>query len=94
MSRIQALVLGLVALAGCSGRGELSCEDSSRYVASASIPPLRIPDDLSVPDESQALRIPEGAAADVASREPGRCLETPPDFLSGVAPAQPAQPAQ
>jgi uncharacterized lipoprotein len=65
-------------LAACSGEDELRCDDSSRYATSVSVPPLRVPDDLTVPDETDSLLIPDPNAAetDVATE----CLETPPSY--------------
>jgi uncharacterized lipoprotein len=65
-------------LAGCSGEDELRCDDTSRYATSVSVPPLRIPDDLTVPDESDSLLIPvpDSAETGVATE----CLETPPSY--------------
>jgi hypothetical protein len=74
-------------LGGCSGSFALRCEDPARYTDSGEIPPVRIPDDLSPPDESQSLRIPapvEGDVEQLASRGP--CLESPPDFYEAGAP--------
>ena len=74
-------------LSGCASRFALRCEDPVRYSDNGNIPPVRIPDDLSPPDESQSLRIPppaEGDAEQVQSR--GECLESPPDFFESAAP--------
>jgi uncharacterized lipoprotein len=65
-------------LAGCSGETELRGEDTSRYATSVSVPPLRIPDDLTVPDESDSLLIPDPDA--VETRVATECLETPPSY--------------
>lgn len=39
---------------------------------------MQIPDDLSPPDEADALRLPPGAGGSVAPSD--RCLESPPPF--------------
>jgi predicted small lipoprotein YifL len=70
--------LAATALAGCSRDGALNCEPADRYATARSAPPVRVPDDLSVPDESASLRLPPAAVADSAAV---RCLETPPDFF-------------
>ena len=86
----RRLLIGLLVtwwLGGCSGGIGLRCEDPARYTDSGEIPPVRIPDDLSPPDESQSLRIPapvEGDVEQLASRGP--CLESPPDFYEAGAP--------
>ena len=74
------LAAGLI-LQGCSGEGGLSCVVDERYASSRTIPPLRIPDDLSPPDESEVLVIPQTGADRRSEPPPGRqCLEAPPDF--------------
>lgn len=80
-----AVALCLVALTGCSGRGEFRCENPARYIASESSPPLRIPGDLTPPDQSGALVIPPADGRDPTIREPGRCLESPPPYQGGAA---------
>jgi len=61
---------------------------------------VQIPDDLSPPNESDALRLPPDAVVAASGRE--GCLETPPAFSrdarlrraeSRDAPAPPAEPA-
>jgi len=76
-------VLSAWMLSGCSGGFGLRCEDPERYMGSREVPPVRIPDDLSPPDESESLRIPapaEGELEELESRGP--CLESPPDFYA------------
>lgn len=86
----RALLIGVLAiwwLGGCSDGVGLRCENPARYTGSGEIPPVRIPDDLSPPDQSQSLRIPapiEGNYEQVDSRGP--CLESPPDFYEAGAP--------
>jgi hypothetical protein len=79
--------IGIVALAalssGCFGRDGLRCEDSARYSSSTSVAPLRIPGELTPPDQSGALRVPPGIDAPLPPQEPGHCLEIPPDFVGG-----------
>ena len=85
----RRLLIGILViwwLGGCSGVG-LRCEDPARYTDSGEVPPVRIPDDLNPPDESQSLRIPapiEGEVEQVISTGP--CLESPPDFYEAGAP--------
>lgn len=87
MSRPAALcwLLGLGVLAGCSREQTIDCEPTERYSTARSVSPVQIPDDLSPPDESDALRLPPiaGTAAGDASRG---CLEEPPPFARGVRP--------
>lgn len=81
-----AAVLCACLLTGCFGGAGLGCGDTSRYANSRSAAPLRVPDDLSLPDESDSLSVPppprgEAAKAQDASADDDRhCLEMPPDF--------------
>jgi uncharacterized lipoprotein len=76
---IPVLVCAAVAvLGGCSSDKGLRCEDTSLYSSSISVPPIRVPDDLSVPDESDSLLIPEAPRDAAALTE---CLETPPSYF-------------
>lgn len=65
-------------LSGCSGDRALSCADSEQYADSGSIAPWSVPNDLSPPDESDALQIPNVREDDAS--EPSECLETPPRY--------------
>jgi uncharacterized lipoprotein len=70
------------ALAGCSRDPGLRCEDPALYASSVTIPPIRVPDDLTVPDESDSLSIPDVSEAETpAVPLPEECLEAPPDFF-------------
>lgn len=69
-----------VLAAGCSRDESLGCAEDLRYLESRSVPPLRVPDDLTVPDETEALRVPDAPAAAQVPAE-GGCIETPPDFF-------------
>jgi uncharacterized lipoprotein len=77
------LLLASALLGGCFfGGRSLDCEDATRYGYSASTAPLRVPEGLDVPDESDALQIPQGEPYVVRSPEAvTECLETPPDFF-------------
>lgn len=97
-----AALIAVCALAGCSRDKVRPCDSDGRYVGAQSVPPVRIPDDLSPPNESDALRVPPETAA--VSRSPTSCLETPPPFSTsgrGTAPPEgrapgadaPAEPA-
>ena len=78
MIRSLAVLTTLAVLAGCGGGRELRCESTDRYQGARSVQPVRVPDDLSVPDESDALRIPPPPESTTAARE--TCLEYPPRF--------------
>jgi len=70
-----------IALGGCSRDAELQCEDASHYSSSTSVPPIRVPDDLTVPDESDSLLIPDPVPSEAVP--PTECLETPPEYFEG-----------
>lgn len=62
----------------------MACVPDDVYRDAVSASPLRVPDDLSVPDESEALRLPPGGAVQ-QQRSPDSCLEHPPDFFEEQA---------
>ena len=78
-----ACALAVLLSSGCFFRRDsLNCEDPSMYGSSRSVPPVRVPDGLDVPDESDALQIPPGEALVVQDvEEMIDCLEAPPDFF-------------
>jgi len=81
-----ALVAALLAtlLSACGGRQGLHCEDKARYASATSAQPVRIPDDLTPPNESDALRLPPAVGEQKPPSEP--CLESPPNFFSDGGP--------
>jgi uncharacterized lipoprotein len=85
--RVIASVLPIVALGACSGETELRCSRDTLYLGANSTGTLRIPDDLSVPDETESLRIP--GAPPVATASAGTatsCLEESPAFSTEPQP--------
>jgi hypothetical protein len=74
-----------VAIAGCSRQATTVCEPDARYSTARSAPPVQIPDDLSPPDERDALRLPSAAGVS-APTVAGECLEAPPSFFGESAP--------
>src|SRR5688572_8196882 len=85
-SRTWCAIVGLVAVAGCSRQQQTAtCEPNTRYATARSALPVQIPDDLSPPNESDALRLPPdfGSSAAVAA---GDCLESPPPFFGESRP--------
>ena len=83
--RTWCAIAGLAALAGCSRQQTTPCEPDARYANAASALPVQIPDDLSPPNESDALRLPP----DLGGRDAvtaGECLETPPPFFGDSRP--------
>src|SRR4051794_14244930 len=74
-------------LCACSHGSAIACEPTSRYAAAATIGPVRIPDDLNPPDETDSLRLPPDTGRSAQSNKP--CLETPPGFYADGAPSNP-----
>jgi uncharacterized lipoprotein len=87
----SVLKLGLLlavslALGGCNPisalrSGANSCHNKQPYMAATSVPPLKIPPGLDVPDTTNALHIPdlkEPAAPPRKGKDP--CLDEPPPY--------------
>lgn len=69
-------------LSGCSGERTLKCAEVGRYVVSQSTAPVRVPEGLNVPSETEALRIPSGEPLQIPDLDTTtECLESPPDFF-------------
>jgi hypothetical protein len=83
-SSIWFLIIGLAAVGGCSRQQTTACESDARYSTARSAPPVQIPDDLSPPNESDALRLPPDVAT--AQTAAGECLEAPPSFFGESRP--------
>src|SRR5687767_14834300 len=79
-------VVGLMAIAGCSRQETVSCNIDVRYSTARSAAPVQIPDDLSPPNESDALRLPPAAGA--GGSAVGECLQEPPSFFGESRPFQ------
>ena len=81
----STLLLAVTAVcSGCFGGDSLNCEDPTLYGSSRSVAPVRVPDGLDVPDESNALQIPPGDPLIVQDVDAmTECLEAPPDFFEG-----------
>jgi uncharacterized lipoprotein len=88
---LSALLAAAHVLAGCSGERGMTCESVDRYAGARSVAPVRVPDDLSVPDESEAIRVPF-PRPDASATPTTGCLELPPDFFEGGVGSQ-RQPA-
>jgi uncharacterized lipoprotein len=82
MLRLAVVIAAMIGpwVYGCSKERTVSCEPTERYSSASSIPPVRVPDDLSPPDESGSLRVPP-ASQGAGSRAAQPCLESPPDFF-------------
>jgi hypothetical protein len=83
--RIGCLIVGLAAVASCSRQETVACEADLRYSTARSAPPVQIPDDLSPPDEGDALRLPPLSVVG-SPTVAGECLETPPGFFGDSRP--------
>jgi len=96
MMRHQALVvavcLGCAFLVGCHRSNTASCEDTRRYAKAVSASPVQIPDDLTPPSETDALRLPPVVANNRAPTQP--CLEDPPAFSEQIRLGGRADPAK
>jgi hypothetical protein len=96
-SFLAAVVVAASLLAACSHNRGTQCGEDPRYTRAQTAPPVRIPDDLSPPDETDSLRLPaatQPAGGATASAAAERCLETPPKFgEAGAGRARSAQPA-
>jgi hypothetical protein len=91
---VVAVCLGCAFLVGCHRSNTSGCEDTRRYAKAASASPVQIPDDLTPPSETDALRLPPVVANNRAPTQP--CLEDPPAFSEQIrlgGRADPADPA-
>lgn len=83
MLGLAMLAAALVAMAGCSREKMLVCSRSTNYLSAGSAGPIRVPDDLSVPDETEGLRIPEPLSGESAAVDnTDGCLEQSPAFTT------------
>src|SRR6187399_3045060 len=83
----SCLIVGFAAITGCSRGETLPCQPEARYSMARSAAPVQIPDDLSPPDESDAIRLPTDLAP-VGSITAGDCVEKPPSFFGESRPFQ------
>ena len=82
MSKTGLLALLSVAvLTGCfSSSPDKRCAKPKEYQQSTSLPELKIPEGLEVPDRSTAMAVPAPAPADQAGVI-SDCLDRPPDYF-------------
>ncbi len=79
IARSGVIAVAAATLAACAS---VPCERPERYAGAPSVAPLQIPEGLTAPDQSRALRIPPQPVEEprrVSRRGP--CLESPPDFF-------------
>jgi hypothetical protein len=79
---VAAVCFGCAYLAGCHRGNTSGCEDTRRYANAVSSTPVQIPDDLTPPSETDALRLPPVVANNRAPTQP--CLEDPPAFSEQI----------
>ena len=80
-----------IAVTACGRENTIGCDATERYATAQSVQPVQIPDDLSPPDETAALRLPPGPAG--GSRAPSQpCLESPPSFFGEGRPERTGRP--
>jgi hypothetical protein len=77
--RTWCVIVCVAAIAGCSRQETLPCQPELRYATARSAQPVQIPDDLSPPNESDAIRLPP-VTSPAGSITAGECLEEPPPF--------------
>lgn len=82
---VLSLIVALAAIVGCSRQATDPCEPEARYATARSAQPVQVPDDLSPPNESDALRLPPGVGVGEATVA-GECLEAPPSFFGESRP--------
>ena len=95
MMRRQVLAvvcLGCTFLVGCHRSNTSGCEDTRRYAKAVSASPVQIPDDLTPPAETDALRLPPVIVSNRAPTQP--CLEDPPAFSEQIRLGGRADPAK
>ena len=81
-SFVLAACLGTTFIVGCHRGNTSGCEDTRRYAKAASASPVQIPDDLTPPSETDALRLPPVVANNRTPTQP--CLEDPPAFSEQI----------
>jgi uncharacterized lipoprotein len=85
--RIAVLLLAAVVLSACSRNKPLGCGGHLAYLQAETADQLRVPDDLTVPDESDSLRIPPvGPGEPAATDQVPACLEESPAFSRSPEP--------
>jgi uncharacterized lipoprotein len=81
MSGRWLLIVTVAVLTGACSRDEaVRCSAGTRYLAAESAGLLRVPDDLTVPEQSEALNIPAQTPPREADQDSLDCLEYSPAF--------------
>lgn len=82
---VCCVIVALAVVVGCSREQTVACTPDARYSTARSAPPVQVPDDLSPPNESDALRLPPDVGP-AAAATAGGCLDTPPGFFGDSRP--------
>lgn len=74
-------LLSVVVLAGCfSSSPDKRCAKPKEYQKSSTLPDLKIPEELEVPDRSATMVVPPAPLADQGGVV-SDCLDRPPDYF-------------
>jgi uncharacterized lipoprotein len=84
--RVIACLAATLGLGACGNEAELICGRDTKYLEATSAGTLRIPDHLSVPDETEGLTIPGAPPAPVAEEGDPACLQESPAFSTAPQP--------
>ena len=79
-ARLLLLVAITLAIGACSRGETVKCSVDTAYLEAESAGLLRIPDNLSVPDETDALRVPGPTAPRDPDEDAVACLEYSPAY--------------
>jgi uncharacterized lipoprotein len=81
MSVRLVLLVAMTLLCGaCSRERSVNCSAGTGYLDAESAALLRVPDDLTVPDQSEAFNIPAPTPPREADEDSAACLEYSPAF--------------
>lgn len=81
--RVAVVPLLLALLAGC-GAGSRCGGSDQPYLSARSMPLLRVPEGMDVPDRSAMLQIPDAPATKPQLVVDGRCLDAPPSYFGSA----------
>jgi uncharacterized lipoprotein len=88
LNKLLLLVAVVPLMQGCFGRFSVAaCEQADRYENALDAAPVQVPDDLTPPDESRALKIPSLPPEIETVEKRGDCLESPPEYFEGGLPS-------
>jgi hypothetical protein len=87
LALVAVVVLAATTLGGCSwGRSAPDCRSVEQYQDSQDLPPVRVPEGLSKPEEPNRLKIPAGPAPQQPLAANAACLPRPPDYFRKTPP--------